>query len=61
MGVCGDKYNRKRRNEVDISNSYLTEVDINIFNVSPSICRIKFLNRNGTGFLIKLKNWNEKD
>ena len=63
MGVCGNlKENRKRKvNEVEISESPLTVLDKSISLVSPSICRIKFFNRNGTGFLIKLKIYNEKE
>ena len=60
MGICIN-HNNKRKNQVDIFQSNLIELDINIVNVSPSICKIKCLNQHGTGFFIKLKNWNEED
>ena len=53
--------NSNRVNEVDISSSDLIEIDVNLIKVNPSICRIRCLNRNGTGFLIKLKNINEEE
>jgi len=67
MGVCGSNYNINRenrynkiyrKNEVKIRGSILNEIDKNINDVSPSVCKIKISKRKGTGFLIKIKKWN---
>ena len=43
-----------RINEVVIKNKPLKEIDINLSKVIKSVYKIKFKNRVGTGFLIKL-------
>ena len=43
-----------RINEVEIKNSEIKEVDINLHKVIQSICKITYGNKCGTGFLIKL-------
>jgi len=63
MGICSNSSeNRKKKvNEVEIFESSLTVLDKSISLVSPSICRIIFFNRNGTGFFIKLKTYRDKE
>ena len=61
MGICDSVKGKNRTNEVEISNSPLNKVDRYISIVSLSICKIKYSNRKGTGFLIKLKKKNEED
>jgi hypothetical protein len=64
MGLCGSVYNinREKRNikmyrinEVKIEGSNLNEIDKNIFDVSPSICKIILPKLKGSGFLNKNK------
>ena len=59
MGNCGAEIDKNKKlkyriNEVEIKNSDLKPININIIRVSPSICKIKINNNYGTGFLIKL-------
>jgi len=61
MGICDSINDKTRINEVEISNSPLNKVDRWISYISPSICKIKCLNKKGTGCLIKLKKTNEED
>ena len=70
MGLCGSVYNinREKRNikmyrinEVKIEGSNLNEIDKNIFDVSPSICKIILPKLKGSGFLIKIKKWNGEE
>ena len=75
MGVCGNindingkntkkrkkNRNKNRVNEVEIEGSEFIKIDKNIINASPSVCKIKILNRKGTGFLIKIKNSNQEE
>ena len=64
MGVC-DSLKREKGvdsivNEVEIDGSDLKEINLDLIKVIPSVCKIKVLNQNGTGFLIKLyKNYKE--
>ena len=51
--------NNNRIKEVEIENNKLNEVDINLINVFPSVCKIVFKNTKGTGFLIKLEKENK--
>ena len=44
----------ERRNEVEISNSKIKEIDTNLHEVLNSVCKIIYNNNYGTGFLIKL-------
>ena len=44
----------ERRNEVEISNSKIKEIDTNLHEVLNSVCKIIYKNSYGTGFLIKL-------
>ena len=60
MGICDSDKNKNRINQVEISNSPFNKIKANIVIISPSICKIKYLNRKGTGFLIKLKKTNEE-
>ena len=57
MGI-GSYFETKRKNEIEITGSDIKELDINIYEVSKSICKIyiKFSNKNliGSGFFIKL-------
>ena len=41
-------------NEVITDKDNLKEVDVNLYSVIPSVCKIRVLNKSGTGFLIKL-------
>ena len=43
-----------RRNEVEIKNKPIKEVDISLTKVIKSVCKIIYENKVGTGFLIKL-------
>ena len=43
-----------RRNEVEIKNKPIKEVDISLNKVIKSVCKIVYENKVGTGFLIKL-------
>ena len=43
-----------RRNEVEIKNKPIKEVDISLNKVLKSVCKIIYENKVGTGFLIKL-------
>ena len=43
-----------RKNEVEIKDKPIKEVDINLCEVTKSICKIIYDNKCGTGFLIKL-------
>ena len=52
LGVCNMEKNRK--NEVEIVDSDIHQIDSFLYEVCPSICKIIFLNGIGTGFLIKL-------
>ena len=52
MGVC-DSHENDRVNEVETGNP-LNEVDLNLIEVFPSVCKVKVKNLNGTGFFIKL-------
>ena len=52
VGVCNMEKNRK--NEVEIVDSDIHQIDSFLYEVCPSICKIIFLNEIGTGFLIKL-------
>ena len=49
--------NRKKEVETDISK--LNKVDKNLINVFPSVCKIIFKNKIGSGFLLKLKKDNK--
>ena len=49
-----------RINVAYITNSDLVKLYANIIHVSHSIYKIKWLNRKGTGFFIKLTNWNQQ-
>ena len=44
----------ERINEVKIKNSEIKQIDLNLVQVCKSICKIKYSNRCGTGFFIKL-------
>ena len=44
-----------KSHEVNKINSEINEVDINLFEVCKSVCKIIYKNKVGTGFLIKLK------
>ena len=44
---------KKRQNEVKTDNEIYT-IDSSLYNVCPSICKILYSNKKGTGFLIKL-------
>ena len=43
-----------RENEVEIANSEIKEIDLNLNEVCKSICKIIYKNKFGTGFFIKL-------
>jgi len=66
MGVCGNMHNintekknikKYRINQVEIGGSNLNEIDKNINDVSPSVCKIILPKKKGSGFLIKIKKW----
>ena len=73
MGVCGNtnninivsmkerKKDKDRINQVQIEDSHMIKIDKNMYKVGPSVCKIKCLNRNGTGFFIKIKKSNEEE
>ena len=73
MGMCRSTNNingksRKKRkkdpnriDEVEIEDSPMITINKYIYTVSPSICKIKCLNRKGTGFFIKIKKSNEEE
>ena len=52
MGSSGSK-KTKRQDEVKTDNEIYT-IDSSLYNVCPSICKILYSNKKGTGFLIKL-------
>ena len=52
MGSSGSKKS-KRQNEVKTDNE-IYSIDSNLYDVCPSICKILYSNKKGTGFLIKL-------
>ena len=57
MGSSGSKKEKekeKRKDEVEIDGSNIHQVDSFLYEVCPSICKIIFLNKRGTGFFIKL-------
>ena len=51
---CSQKEKEKRKDEVEIDGSNIHQVDSFLYEVCPSICKIIFLNKRGTGFFIKL-------
>ena len=60
MGIC-DNPNKKdgRKVEVEIDDSSIHQVNSFLYDVFPSICKIRFSNRVGTGFFIKLYKENK--
>ena len=59
MGAC-DSFNKNQKNMLGNPDSQIKkEMDRNIIQVSPSLCRIKSKTITGTGFLIKLIKNNE--
>jgi len=50
----------ERQNEVEIKNSNIKEIDINLHEVLKSVCKIIYKNNYGTGFLIKLFKENKE-
>ena len=53
-GSKKEKEKEKRKDEVEIDGSNIHQVDSFLYEVCPSICKIIFLNKRGTGFFIKL-------
>ena len=46
--------NNERINEVEMKESEIKEIDINLHKTCKSICKILYKNKVGTGFFIKL-------
>ena len=44
----------ERKNEVETKSSVIKEININLYEVCKSVCKIIYKNNFGTGFLIKL-------
>jgi V8-like Glu-specific endopeptidase len=53
MGSCDCLKKNKRIDQVETINP-LNEVDLNLIEVFPSVCKVKVKNLSGTGFFIKL-------
>ena len=54
MGLSSSKKEKekeKRKDEVEIDGSNIHQIDSFLYEVCPSICKIIFLNKIGTGFL----------
>ena len=54
MGVCENKNKTGKKEEVEIKGSDIHQIDPFLYDVLPSICKIIYLNKIGTGFFIKL-------
>ena len=59
MGVCESPNKKGRKDEVEIDDSSIHKINSILYKVCPSICKIIFLNKVGTGFFIKLYKGNK--
>ena len=51
--------NNNRIKEIEIEDNKLNKIDKNLISVFPSVCKIIFKNKIGSGFLLKLKKDNK--
>jgi len=60
MGIC-DNPNKKeaKKIEVEIDDSSIHQINSFLYDICPSICKIIFFNKVGTGFFIKLYKENK--